>query len=647
MRGKAVKRLLSGNEAIALGAWEAGVRYAAAYPGTPSTEILPALAQYAGVLAEWATNEKVALDSAIGASFAGARALAAMKHVGVNVASDSLMSLSYTGVGAGLVLVSADDPGAFSSQNEQDNRHYARFGKFPCLEPADSQEAKDYARFAFELSEQFDAPVMLRSTTRLSHSKSAVEVSMSTEAREPGPLPPFERKPHKYVMIPAHAQTRHPEIEARLQALAEYAETCPLNRIEWGDKRIGIISNGVAYQYAREVFAGFSFLKLGMTYPLPKRAIRTFAAEVGTLVIVEELDPFTEEQVRALDLKGVSRIAGKEFFPPTGELTLARVREGAASLPFVGEGAASLPFVREGALKAGLPVPEQPQASRPSSKDRSHEEPKTPKPETLPENLEVDLPVRPPALCPGCPHRSVYFNLRKLNMLVAGDIGCYAIGVLPPFEEMDMLISMGASIGMAHGARQAGCPDKIVATIGDSTFFHTGLPELANTIYNQGVVCTIILDNGTTAMTGGQDNPATGVTLQGETTQSIDIESLARAMGVEDLWTVDALDVKGVEQAIREATAISDRPTVIVVNGACVFTPQFKRRPVVVVDPQVCNGCGFCFRVGCPAILKSDETDEKTERPKAQIDPLLCTGCTVCLQVCPRKAMHQAQGEET
>jgi len=602
-----MRRLLSGNEAIALGAWEAGVRYAAAYPGTPSTEILPALAQYAGVRAEWAANEKVALDAAVGASFAGVRALAAMKHVGVNVASDSLMSLSYTGVGAGLVLVSADDPGAFSSQNEQDNRHYARFGKFPCLEPADSQEAKDFTRFAFELSERFDTPVMLRSTTRLSHSKSIVEVKMPDTPREPAPLPPFERKPHKYVMIPAHARLRHPEVEDRLWALAEYAESArlnvrgeatPLNRVEWGDKRIGVISCGVAYQYAREVFAGFSFLKLGMTYPLPAGMIRDFAAEVERLVIVEELDPFIEEQVRALGVKAI----GKEFFPITGELSLARVREGAT--------------------EAGLPI------QHPAS---SVQHPAS----------SITIPPRPPALCPGCPHRSVYFNLRKLNLLVAGDIGCYAIGVLPPFEEMDMLISMGASIGMAHGARQAGCPDKIVATIGDSTFFHAGLPELANALYNRGAVCTMILDNGTTAMTGGQDNPATGVTLQGETTQVIDIASVVRAMGVEDLWVVDALDVKGVETAIREATAIEDRPTVIVVNGACVFTPQFQRRPVVMVDLEICNGCGFCFRVGCPAILKSEELGEKTKRPKAEIDPLLCTGCTVCLQVCPRQAIHE------
>jgi len=605
-RPSTAKRLLSGNEAIALGAWEAGARYAAAYPGTPSTEILPALAQYAGVCAEWASNEKVALDAAVGASFAGARALAAMKHVGVNVASDSLMTLSYTGVGAGLVLVSADDPGAFSSQNEQDNRHYARFGKFPCLEPSDSQEAKDFTRFAFGLSEQFDTPVMLRSTTRLSHSKSRVEVAMPDQSREPGPLLPFERDPRKYVMIPAHARLRHPEVEARMRAIAEYAETCPLNRVEWGDKRIGVISGGIAYQYGREVFAGFSFLKLGMTHPLPAGMIRDFAAEVETLVVVEELDPFIEEYVRALGLE----VLGKEFFPATGELTLARVREGA--------------------LKARLPIQAQFQG-----------EPENRQPEAL----ELDIPRRPPALCPGCPHRSVYFNLRKLNMLVAGDIGCYAIGVLPPFEEMDMLISMGASIGMAHGAKQAGCPDKIVATIGDSTFFHAGLPELASTIYNRGAVCTMILDNGTTAMTGGQDNPATGITLQGETTQVIDIEATVRAMGIEDMWVVDALDVKGVELAIREATAIEDRPSVIVVNGACVFTPQFQRRQVVAVDPEVCNGCGFCFRVGCPSILKSEEIGEKTKRPKAKIDPLLCTGCTVCLQVCPRKAIYQTREE--
>ncbi len=596
-----MKRLLSGNEAIALGAWEAGVRYAAAYPGTPSTEILPALAQYAGVCAEWSSNEKVALDAAVGASFAGARALAAMKHVGVNVASDSLMTLSYTGVRGGLVLVSADDPGAFSSQNEQDNRHYARFGKFLCLEPSDSQEAKEFTRLAFDLSEKFDTPVMVRSTTRLSHSKSAIEVMMPDAPRELAPLPPFERNPRKYVMIPAHARPRHPDIEARVKAMIEYAEMSPINQIEWGDKRIGVISNGIAYQYTREIFAGFSFLKLGMTWPLPKRLFLDFAAEVDTLVVVEELDPIIEEHVRTL----CTNVIGKEVFPSTGELTLA--------------------IVREGAIKAGLPI--QP----------LDDDPPPPVP-------EITLPPRPPALCPGCPHRSVYYQLKKQNMLVSGDIGCYAISVLPPFEEMDMLISMGASIGMAHGAKQAGCPDKIVATIGDSTLFHAGLLELANTIYNQGVACTMILDNGTTAMTGGQDNPATGVTLQGKKTQPIDIEATVRAMGIEDLWVVDAMDVKSVETAIKEATAIDDRPTVIIVNGDCVFTPQFRRRQVVAVDHDICNGCGLCFRVGCPAILKSEEMDTKRNRPKAEITPLLCTGCTVCLQVCPRKAIYQTEG---
>ncbi len=590
-----MKSLLSGNEAIALGAWEAGVSYAAAYPGTPSTEILPALAKYEGVRAEWAANEKVALDAVAGASFAGARALAAMKHVGVNVAADSLMSLSYTGVGGGLVLVSADDPSLFSSQNEQDNRQFARFAKIPCLEPSDSEEARLFTRLAFDLSEQFDTPVLLRSTTRLSHSKSAVEVSTPpVRYREPVPLGPFERRPHKYVVLPARARLRHPVVENRLRELAAYAADCPFNRIIWGDRRVGIITAGVAYQYAREVFAGFSFLKLGMTYPLPVRTIREFSAAVERVVVVEELDPFIEELVRALGIE----VIGKEFFPVTGELSTA--------------------IVRESAVKAGLPVdPPQPEASLPA----------------------VTLPPRPPVLCPGCPHRSVYFALRKLHLLVSGDIGCYSIGALPPFEEMDMLISMGASIGMAHGAKKAGCPDKIVATIGDSTFFHAGLPALANVVYNRGAFCTMILNNGTTAMTGGQGNPATGVTLQGEPGQAIDIPSVVRALGVRHVWEVDALDVKGVEMALRAATAVEEQPAVIVVNGSCVFNPQFRRQPAVTVDPQVCNGCGFCFRVGCPAILKSEELGEKTKRPKARIDPLLCTGCTVCLQVCPRRAI--------
>jgi indolepyruvate ferredoxin oxidoreductase alpha subunit len=593
--------MLSGNEAIALGAFEGGVRYAAAYPGTPSTEILENLATYKGVVAEWASNEKVALDSAIGAAFAGARGLAAMKHVGVNVAADSLMSVSYTGVRAGLVLVSADDPGTFSSQNEQDNRQYARFGKFPCIEPSDSQEAKDFTVLGFELSEQFDTPVLLRSTTRLSHGKSAVEVDVPRERGELPPLPRFERKPTKYVIIPAHAKLRHPVVEERLLKLKAYAETTPLNRIEWGGNKVGVITGGVAYQYAREVFEGYSLLKLGLSYPVPETMIREFAAQVETLVVVEELDPFWEEQIRAMGI----RCYGKDVFPMTGEYTLT--------------------VVRESALKAGLPVKAV---------------------ETLrvePVQLAFKIPPRPPALCPGCSHRAPFYSLSRHKVLVSGDIGCYSIGVLPPFNAMDTIISMGASIGLAHGANQAGLQEKMVAVIGDSTFFHAGISALASAVYNNSPTLTIILDNGTTGMTGQQGNPASGETLQGTQGRRVPIEPVVRAMGVEHVWKVPALDEPAVDQAIKEALAIKDKPAVVIIEGTCVFLDQFQRRQVVSVDLETCNGCSLCFRVGCPAILKSSEVDAKTNRPKAEIDPLLCVGCDVCLQVCPRDAIYRPE----
>jgi indolepyruvate ferredoxin oxidoreductase alpha subunit len=597
-----MKRLLSGNEAIALGAWEAGVRFASAYPGTPSTEILEALAGYAGVRAEWASNEKVAFDAAAGAAFGGARALAAMKHVGVNVAADSLMSLSYTGIKGGLVLVSADDPGCFSSQNEQDNRQYARFGKFPCLEPSDSEEARQFTRLAFELSERFNCPVMLRSTTRLSHSKSAVDVEMPDAPRAFEPLPPFERHPDQYVIIPAIARVRHPIVEQRLLDIAAWGETAPVNRIEWGDRSIGVITCGMAYQYVREILAGYSFLKIGLVHPLPKELIRQFAAQVETLLIAEELDPFIEEQVRAMGIDCI----GKEAFPLVGEFTLARVRQAVRA--------------------AGLPAPELP-----------------PAPKTEP----LAVPPRPPALCPGCPHRAFFYNLHRWRrqMVFSGDIGCYSMGVLPPFDAMDMLISMGASIGMAHGLKQAGAQEKVIAIIGDSTFFHAGLSPLANAAYNNGCFITAILDNRITAMTGGQHHPGTGITLQGREGQPIDIAPLVRAMGIEHVREVDAWDVKAINDALKEAMEVQ-APAVLVVKGACVFTPHFQRRPVVAVDPGTCTACGTCFRVGCPAILKSDETHPKTGKPKATIDPLLCTGCTVCLQVCPVKAIYQTGGEE-
>jgi len=609
-----MKRLLSGNEAIALGAWEAGVRYASAYPGTPSTEVLEALAQYAGVRAEWASNEKVALDAAAGAAFGGTRALAAMKHVGVNVAADSLMSLSYTGVKGGLVLVSADDPGAFSSQNEQDNRQYARFGKFPCLDPADSEEARQFTRLAFELSEQFETPVMLRTTTRLSHSKSAVEVEMPRETRRWEPLPPFERHPERYVIIPAIARRRHPLIEQRLLDIAAWGESAPVNRIEWGNRALGIITCGMAYQHVREVFAGFSILKIGMTHPIPKQMIRDFAAQVEKLVVAEELDPFIEEQVRAMGLP----VIGKEFFPLCGEFTLERVREAA--------------------LAAGLPVAEPFQVSD----SRLEGQPETLKPET------VLIPPRPPALCPGCPHRAFFYNLRRYRKqaVFSGDIGCYSMGFLAPFDAMDVLISMGAGIGMAHGLKQAGAQEQVIAVIGDSTFFHAGLSPLANAVYNQANIVVAILDNSVTAMTGGQQHPGTGITLQGEEGRRIEIGPLVQALGVEHVWEVDALDVRGIQNALKGALAVERGPSVLWIRGACVFTPQFQRRPVVAVAPEKCVACHTCLRVGCPAILKSEELYPKNGQPKATIDPLLCTGCTVCLQVCPQKAIYETGGEE-
>ncbi len=596
-----MRRLLSGNEAIALGAWEAGVRFASAYPGTPSTEILENLSTYSGVTAEWASNEKIALDTAIGASFAGVRALASMKHVGVNVASDSLMSVSYTGVNGGLVLVSADDPGTWSSQNEQDNRHYARFGKFPSLDPSDSQEAKDFAKFAFELSEDHNTIVMVRTTTRVSHSKSAVEVSMP-EARdvEPrSPLPEFERRPESYVVIPAHARRLHPKVEERMRALEAYAETCPLNRIEWGDRRVGVVTGGIAYQYAREIFRGFSFLKLGMSYPIPRKMIQDFCQQVGTVVVLEELDPFWEEQIRAMGIE----VIGKSVFPMTGELTLERVRTGA--------------------LQAGLPVE---------------------KALDLPAASAISAPPRIPALCPGCPHRAAFYSAKKQRLLVAGDIGCYTIGVLPPFDAIDTCISMGASIGVAHGIRQAGNEQKSIAVIGDSTFFHTGLPALANSVYNRVATTTVILDNHTTGMTGGQGNPGSGVAAQPQKeARQIDIEAVVRAMGVEAVWKVDAMKVREVDQAIKDAVAYRGGPAVVIVDGECVMNEGWQRSSVVRVDLEQCNGCTLCFRVGCPAILKSEELDAKTKRPKAEIDPLLCTGCEVCLQVCPRNAIYRPE----
>jgi indolepyruvate ferredoxin oxidoreductase alpha subunit len=588
-----MRRILSGNEAIARGAWEAGVHVAAAYPGTPSTEILEELSRFPHVYCEWSTNEKVALDVSVGAAYAGRRALATMKHVGVNVAADSLFYASFTGAEAGLVLVSADDPAMHSSQNEQDNRRYAVFARVPCLEPSDSQECKDFAVAAFELSEQFDTPVMLRTTTRTNHSSTPVELGERVDhapRREK-----FPRDPAKYVMVPGNARKRHPVIEQRMRDIAAWAEKSSLNRVEWREREVGVITAGVAYQYAREVFPSASILKLGMVNPLPAQAIRTFAAGVRRLIVLEELDPIIEDQVRLLGLA----CEGKSIFPLCGELDPTVVRRVGA--------AAGLPVDRQPVELTPLPLP--------------------------------DLPARPPVLCAGCPHRGVFQLLSKKKVPVTGDIGCYTLGLLPPLSALHTCGCMGAGIGVAHGAAQAGIAERMVAVIGDSTFYHSGLPALANVAYNKANVLTVILDNRTTAMTGHQANPGTGITLQHQDTGVLELEPLCRALGIKHVVTVDAYDVEKLEAAYKDLMSHNE-PAVLVARRECALLPEVRRRwvPLEVVAEK-CTGCGICFRIGCPAILKSEELDAKSSKPLALIDGDLCTGCEVCAQLCPHDAI--------
>jgi len=588
-----MKRILSGNEAIARGAWEAGVHVAAGYPGTPSTEILEDLARFPNLYCEWSTNEKVALDVAVGAAYAGRRALATMKHVGLNVAADSFFYASYTGAEAGLVIVSADDPAMHSSQNEQDNRRYAQFARVPCLDPADSQECKDFTVAGYDLSEQFDTPVLLRTTTRINHSSTPVELA---ERRAlPAARTKFPRDAAKYVMVPANARGRHPVVEARLEALATWAESSPLNRVEWRDRALGIITCGVAYQYVREVFPAASVLKLGMVHPLPKGLIRSFAAAVGRLVVVEELDPVVEEQVRLLGL----HCEGKSIFPLIGELDPTVVRAAAA--------AAGLPVDRAPAPPPALPLPE--------------------------------LPGRPPVLCPGCSHRGVFWELKKRKVAISGDIGCYTLGFLPPLSALHFCGCMGASIGVAHGAAVAGLEERVVAVLGDSTFFHTGLPALANVAYNRANVLTVILDNRTTAMTGHQPNPGSGTTLQGGRGGELDFEKVCHGLGIEKVVTVDAYDVDGLKTAFQQLMADRE-PAVLIARHPCALLPEMRRQyvPLEVLEEK-CNGCGACFHIGCPAILKSERLDPGTHKPLALIDPTLCTGCEVCVHVCPHDAI--------
>jgi indolepyruvate ferredoxin oxidoreductase, alpha subunit len=586
-------KMLSGNEAVARGMWEAGVGLASAYPGTPSTEILENYALFPNVYAEWATNEKVAVDAAVGAAYAGSRAIAVMKHVGLNVAADSFMYASMTGIEAGLVIVTADDPAMHSSQNEQDNRTFAKFGRVPCLEPADSQEAKDMTIAAFGLSERFDTPVLLRLTTRICHSMSAVELGERFEPTRK--MQPFPRNPAKYVMVPNNAVKHHRLIEQRMKDIAVFAENLPLNRIEKRSRELGIITCGVSYQYAKEVFPEASVLKLGMSWPLPEKMIHEFASSVDQLIVLEELDPFIEEAVKLMGIP----CKGKSIFPLFGEFD-----------PRV---------VRESAISGGL---------LPKSRHITQAEVKT-----------DDLPARPPVLCPGCPHRPTFYILNKLKVPVNGDIGCYTLGLVPPLNAIHTCGCMGAGVGVAYGAAKGGSPDKHVAVIGDSTFFHSGISPLISAVYNQAPIITVILDNRVTGMTGHQQNPGTGKTLLEKDTVVVELEPLVRSCGVKHVKTLPALGVDEIEKTLKEYMKL-DEPAVLIVVEPCALLPDQRKRWVPLeVYADKCNGCGLCFRIGCPAVLKSDELDEKFQRPKALIEPTMCTGCEVCAQICPRDAI--------
>jgi indolepyruvate ferredoxin oxidoreductase, alpha subunit len=586
------KAILSGNEAIARGAFEAGVRVASAYPGTPSTEILENVVNYPTIDASWAPNEKVALEVCIGASFGGARALATMKHVGLNVAADPLFTLSYIGVRGGLVLVVADDPEMHSSQDEQDSRNYAKFAKVPMFEPADSEEARLFTRLAFDVSERFDTPVLLRSNTRISHGKSIVNLREPVEGL---PEPSIQRDPAKLVMLPANARRRHPLVEKRIVDMEAWSCDQPFNRIEEGEGDVGIITSGIAYQYAREVFPTAPLLKLGMVYPLPKKLIRDFAARFKTLYVIEELDPFLEEAIKAM---GIS-VIGKEIFPICGEFTPGRV------------------------LKAV--TGKEPVAAY-SSPD--------------------DLPGRPPNMCPGCSHRGVFYTLKQLGAFVTGDIGCYTLGALPPISAMDTCVCMGAGISNATGIAKV-LPEaerqKVVGVMGDSTFLHTGVNSLMDLVYNQSTATILILDNRATGMTGRQDNPSTGLTLMGDPTHVVDIEALCRALGVKHVQVIDPYDMDLVRQVLQTEMARPE-PSVIIARRTCMLERhgRAEKKAPLAIDPDKCVSCKACLKVGCPAI----EWERSSEgKGKAVINALLCVGCGLCQQTCKFDAMGEAHGK--
>lgn len=582
-----MKALLSGNEAVARGAYEGGCHFASAYPGTPSTEILENIAKYKDVIyCEWSTNEKVALEVATGASFAGARALAAMKHVGLNVAADPFFSLSYIGATGGIIIVSADDPGMHSSQNEQDNRHYARSAKVAMIEPSDSQEAKEFTRIGFEISEEFDTPLLLRMSTRLCHSKSIVEFGERKDITVKGYIKDIKKR----LVLPAHARLRHIFVEERLKKLTKYAEKFEYNRMEIQDKSIGVITSGISYQYAKEVMPDASFLKLSFTYPLPFGLIEKFSKKVKKIYVIEENDPFLETQIKA---KGI-KVIGKEVIPITGELNPTIISK-------------SL-----GKKKKSVVIEKMP-----------------------------SIPARPPALCPGCPHTPVFYTINKLKLTATGDIGCYTLGALPPLNAMDTCVEMGASLGNAFGMEKVLGTEfakKVVAVIGDSTFFHSGITPLIDIVYNKGITTVIILDNRITAMTGHQDNPGTGKTLMGEETIEINLEDVAKACGVKNVFVVDPYNLKELKKIIKREVA-REEPSVIIARRPCALLLLRKKEvwKPYYVDGEECIGCKLCLDLGCPAISMKDE--------KAVINEFLCFGCGVCVQVCPKKEKAIVQME--
>ena len=567
-----MKKLMLGNQAVARGLYEAGCRFVSSYPGTPSTEITEQAALYDEIYAEWAPNEKVAAESAVGASLAGARSFCAMKHVGFNVAADPLFTASYTGVNGGLVVCVADDPGMHSSQNEQDSRHYAIASKLPMLEPSDSRECRDFVKAAYDISERFDTPAVLRTCTRVAHSQCLVEL----HDRDERALKPYERNPQKYVAAPANAVKRHVEVEKRMEALREFAETTDLNRVEMGDTSLGFVTSGTCYQYVREALGDHvAVLKLGLVNPLPEAIIRDFAGKVKNLAIVEELDPIIETHVRNL---GIRVDLGKKELGLLGEFSQNRIR-----------------------AAFGRALPES-------------------------QKLDEALPVRPPVLCPGCPHRGLFHVLHKLKVTVSGDIGCYTLGASAPLSAMDSTICMGASIGVMHGFEKVRpeAAKKTVAVIGDSTFMHSGMTGLVNLVYNQGVGLVLILDNSITGMTGHQQNPLTGMTLKEQPTAQLSAEKIAEACGVKRVRVVDPQDLKATEEAIREELA-AEEPSVIVVRRPCALLKWVKHKPAFHIDPDKCRSCRACMQIGCPAIVFSG---------KAAIDPTLCVGCGLCQQLC-------------